>query len=156
MPLSGDFELCVFDPCQGQPIARIAMPLTGLGSGGMQFVPPTGNANVGVTVTHHPWTIGATSVLFHNAGSASSTVELAGFAHGPASAASTTAQPSGVVQLVTVSKAFTTLASAFPEVPITSTLTLRFVPEPSAPVLLVCAAAAVLALGWRSDRPGRR
>jgi hypothetical protein len=41
-----------------------------------------------------------------------------------------------VVQLVTATKAFTTLTSAFPEVPIIGILNLHFVPEPGVLLLL--------------------
>jgi hypothetical protein len=76
-----------------------------------------------------------------------------GFAHGPASLTSSTAQPSGVVQLVTVSKVFTSLTGAYPEFPLTAVLTLHFVPEPRTPLLLGSVVAALAVLGRR--RGGR-
>jgi len=57
------------------------------------------------------------------------------------------AQPSGVVQLVTVTKVFTSLTNAFPELPIFATLNLHFVPEPST---LMLSAAGIVGLAVAS------
>ena len=60
-----------------------------------------------------------------------------GFVHGPATGtASSAAQPGGALQLVTASKVFTSLTSAFPEYPMWGVLNLSFVPEPGTLVLL--------------------
>jgi hypothetical protein len=76
-------------------------------------------------------------MTLHTPGSTITTPVLpGGFAHGPASLTSSTAQPSGVVQLVTVSKVYTSLTGAFPEVPLIGVLTLHFVPEPGTLLLL--------------------
>jgi len=72
-----------------------------------------------------------------------------GFAHGPASLTSSTAQPSGVVQLVTVSKVYTSLKAAVPELPMIAILNLHFVPEPSTALLLATGFAGLAAVGRR-------
>jgi hypothetical protein len=75
-----------------------------------------------------------------------------GFLHGPASATVTAAQPSGVVQLVTVSKTYTSLTSAFPELPIVSVLNLHFVPEPGTLLLIGSGVLGLAALGRKRKR----
>jgi hypothetical protein len=92
-------------------------------------------------------------MTIHTANSEITSPVLPGaFAHGPASLTSSTAQPSGVLQLVTATKVFTSLTGAFPELPVTGVLTLHFAPEPGALMLLgsVVAALAVLARRPRS------
>ncbi len=72
-----------------------------------------------------------------------------GFAHGPASATqSTTAQPGGVLSLVTP----VFISTPFLSIPIVeafSRMTLHFVPEPSTLLLLGSGIVALLALGRR-------
>jgi hypothetical protein len=72
-----------------------------------------------------------------------------GFAHGPASLTSSTAQTSGVLQLVTASKVYTSLSGAFPEVPLTAVLTVHFVPEPGTLLMLGGGVAALAAAARR-------
>ena len=50
-----------------------------------------------------------------------------------------------MVQLVTVTKVFTSLVGAFPEMPVIGTLNLRFVPEPGTLLLLGFGVAALAA-----------
>jgi hypothetical protein len=97
-----------------------------------------------------PWTVGQPTMTIHTPQSTITIPVLpGGFAHGPASLTSSTAQPSGVVQLVTVSKVFTNLTGAFPELPLIGVLTLHFVPEPGTVLLLGSGVAALAVLGRR-------
>ncbi len=66
-----------------------------------------------------------------------------GFAHGPASATSSTAAVSGVVQLVTATRVVATLGAGLTTALLT-TLTLHLVPEPGTFVLF---GSGVVALG---------
>ena len=56
-----------------------------------------------------------------------------------------------MLQLVTVSKVYTSLTGAFPEFPMTGILTLHFVPEPGT-LLLLGFGVAGLALHGRRKR----
>jgi len=151
MGLSGIAKLClVFDPtCQFSfvplPFAATGTPPVGLGIGGTQQV--TGAINF--TAQHAPWTIGQPAMTLHTPNTTITTPVLpGGFAHGPASLTSSTAQPSGALQLVTVSKVFTSLTGAVPEMPMIGILTLHFVPEPGT-LLLLGAGVVVLAAAGR-------
>ncbi len=148
MGLSGTAKLCLlFAPCE---YANVALPLTpttggaGFGIGGTQSVA----GNFSHTMYHAPWTIGQPVMTIHTANTNITTPALpGGFAHGPASLTSSTAQVGGVVQLVTVSKTYTSWV--FPEFPVTGILTLRFVPEPGTLLLLGSGVAGLGLLGRR-------
>jgi hypothetical protein len=150
MGISGLAKIClVFGPCD---LANVPVPLTpstggaGFGIGGTQTVPGA----VALTMLHNPWTIGQPVMTIHTPNSTITTPALpGGFAHGPASLTSSTAQLSGVLQLVTVAKVFTSLTGAFPEMPVSGVLTLHFVPEPGTLLLLGVGVAALAATGQR-------
>ena len=74
-----------------------------------------------------------------------------GFVHGPASGTSSAAAASGAVQLVTPIRLQTHNASPHNLMPAFGVLALRFVPEPSGPLLLG-AGIALLAVGCRKRR----
>jgi hypothetical protein len=160
MGLSGLAKVCYFSmACPGW-----AVPLApstggaGFGIGGTQLETAsihtagtyTTAPAVGLTIQHASWTIGTRAASIHTPSSSIRTLTvLSGFAHGPASLTSSAAQPSGALQLVTVSKVFTTLTGAVPELPLVSVLNLHFVPEPGTLLLFGSVMAALAVLGRR-------
>jgi hypothetical protein len=130
MGLSGVAKVClVFAPC---PSANVTVPLTpsgtpaaGFGVGNTQTVP---GGMVPLTMQHAPWTIGQPVMTIHTPGTSVTTPPLPG---GYASPPSATAANSGVLQLVTATKAFTSLTGAFPEVQLFSILKLHFLGAPT-------------------------
>ena len=155
MGLSGIAKVCMFSTdCTGY----FSVPLTptaggaGFGIGGMRTAP----GPVNITMQHAPWTIGQPTMTLHTPSSNIRTPWIpipGGFAHGPASLTSSTARPGGAVQLVTVSKVFTSFTTAFPEAPLIGVLNLHFVPEPGTLLLLGSGVAALALFGRR--RSGR-
>ena len=153
MGLQGLAKICLFfgPSCS----ANISVPLTPTGGGAGFGIGGTRTATgaVNFTLQDAPWTIGQPVMTLHTPNSTITTPVLpGGFAHGPASLTSSTAQPSGVVQLVTVSKVYTSLTGAFPELPLSGVLTLHFVPEPGTLMLLGFGVAVFAAAGRRRSR----
>jgi hypothetical protein len=138
LPLAGTLRFCLFLPCSAQ-YANISVPLAPVGVGGVA----TAVGAIKVTTIGAPWTTGTVSLTaFGN-----QTFTQMGLRHGPASLTSSTAAPSGVIQLVTPIVIST--SSPNPTIPAFGTMTLHFVPEPGT-LALLGAGVAILA------RAGRR
>jgi len=154
MGVSGLAKICLCFGGHATCNSHIPLPFTptgggaGFGLGGTR----TATTPYGLTATlqNAPWTIGQPVMTIHTYGSNALTPTLpGGFAHGPASLTSSTAQISGALQLVTVSKVFTSFTTVFPEFPLTGILNLHFVPEPGTLLLLGLGVAALAAAGRR-------
>ncbi len=126
MGVSGVLRVCVIlSDCS----INVRLPLAGFRVGGMRTVP----GSIALTLAHSPWTVGRAAVTLHAPNSEVSVASVAGFAHGPASGTSSTAQAGGELQL-TPTRVFSSLG-AFPETSLFGILRLRLrkPTPPSAP-----------------------
>src|SRR6185295_19290658 len=103
LPLLGIAKLCLFASCPAA-IANVSVPLSNAGVGGER----TAMGAVNVTVGGAPWTTNDTVTGFRTR---SDPFTVMGFRRGPAGGPSSTAQASGVLQLVTPVFVSTNLAA---------------------------------------------
>lgn len=144
MGLPGAVKVCLFGTASAcvAPTANISVPMTPVGQGGSAYV----QGPVNLTVFGAPWTTGTAAI---GATSVPGFTRM-GFAHGPVSGTSTTAQVGGSIRLVTPVYVTTNIgASAI--IPSFAVLTLHFVPEPATALLL----GGGVALLCRSGRARR-
>ncbi len=138
MPVSGSFRICILfmGGCQSfLPVPLTVNGTRGVGIGGLITLNTFGTAGLKMSIHGQPWTVGTALVdQIPTANGGSSTASAFGFAHGPASATSSTAAVSGVVQLVTATRIVSNLGVTV-ITPLLTTLTLHLVPEPGTFVL---------------------
>jgi hypothetical protein len=148
LPVPGTNRLCILFPGCG---SYVPMPLTvggtkGMGIGGQITVGHYG-PGIKVSLFAAPWALGATSVTsVRTPNGGIGTVTAAGFAHGPASATATAHHVGGVIQIVTPTLVVANIDPPLDRTALMGVLTLRFVPEPSALLLLGAGAAGLAAL----------
>lgn len=147
MPMSGTANLCVLFPGCG---FVIPIPLTvngtrGVGIGGT-ITATTPFYGGTIWLQGSPWTVGVASVTTPTLNGFYST---AGFVHGPASNTSSTAQANGAVKLVTPTLIISTLGGP---IPVLSSLSLRFIPEPGELLLFGTGLALLATLAHRRAR----
>jgi hypothetical protein len=140
IPLLGVAKVCLFGACPAFPVGNLSIPLNVVGAGGAHFV--VGIVNL--TAIGAPWTVGTAAV---------GSITQMGFAHGPASLTSSTAAPSGVLQLVTPIFVSTNIGSSA-VVPAFGVISLHFVPEPGT-MLLLGGGLSLLAIAGRHRMRGR-
>lgn len=138
MAILGAAKVCVFGPCS-TAVANLVVPLSVVGAGGTA----TAEGAINVTVIGAPWTTATASVGGETA---------VGWARGPQGLTSSTALPSGEIQLVTPIRILTNLPNDLASIAAFGVLTLHFVPEPTTFVLVGAGLAATAAAGRRKRR----
>jgi hypothetical protein len=135
---------------QGKRLGVPGTGVKGVGIGGLVTV--GGFSAIRISLEAAPWTVKTATAVdqtddntgvaaFHN-------VTLMGFAHGPASGTTSTAQPSGVVQIVTPSQVRTNLAlGSNVKVSVMTGILIHFIPEPGLLLLLGSGVVGLALLG---------
>ncbi len=130
--------------------------LFGVGIGGLITV--GADSNIKLSIQGAPWTIKTVTLIdeittLNEGNKLDVTVKLTGFAHDPSSGTTSTAQPSGVVQLVTPSQVKTNLPlGSNADVASGQTLFIHFIPEPGLLLLLGSGVAGLALIGRRRLR----
>ena len=128
----------------------------GVGIGGLLTV--GGDTPIKISIQGAPWTIKTATVVDHitttnKVNQLFVTKKIQGFAHGPASGTTTTASPSGVVQLVSPAQVTTNLPlGSNKKVSSGQILRIHFIPEPGLLLLLGSGVAGLAILGRRRLR----
>ena len=163
MPIQGVVKVCLLStacttnlslPFTG-PTTVNGVPGTGvkgIGIGGMQTI--GGYGGIRMSIEHAPWTIKTVTLIDQTTtvgGSRIFTpVTNKGWAHAPVSTTSSTAQPSGMVQLITPNQIETNLPyGSNDKVTAAGSLIIHFIPEPGLLVLLGSGVAGLAILGRR-------
>ena len=161
LPLGGVVKLCVIDTsCNfsfslilSTPTAVAGVIGTGLKAVGVGGEIGGGSLIVGVSVQGAPWTVKTVTVIDEITTTIGTnktfiTVTFKGFAHGPNSNTTSTAAPSGVLQLVTPSQVVTTIPTGSNEkVSSGAIFFLHFIPEPGLLLLLGSGVIGLVVLG---------
>jgi len=166
MPVYGFVKICLLSTACTQylgvpftaPTTVNGVPGTGIhgiGIGGL--ITLGGYGGIRMSMQHGPWTI-KTIVMddqTSTTGGSRIMIEIPykGWAHAPASTTSSTAQPGGVVQLVTPNQAWTNLPlGSYDVVASAAILVIRFIPEPGLLMLLGTGVAGLALLGRKRLR----
>jgi len=164
MPIHGVVKICILT---SMCTVYIALPFTapttvngvpgtgikGIGIGGTQTI--GGYGGIRMSIEHGPWTIKTatmTDQITTPGGSrVFAPVIMKGWAHAPVSTTTSTAQPSGMVQLVTPNQIQTNLPlGSNDKVTAGALLVIHFIPEPGLLVLLGSGVAGLAVLGRRT------
>jgi hypothetical protein len=167
LPVGGLVKICILtSTCQNfvaliltQPTGTVngqPVGIKGVGVGGL-ITAGGGTDPIRVSLEGAPWTIKTATSIEHltttGGNQVFTPVVFKGFAHGPASGTTSTAQPSGVVQLVTPSQVHTNLPFGSSVKLSSHVVTLiHFVPEPGLLLLLGSGVAGLALLGRKRLR----
>lgn len=125
MPMVGVARLCLLAGCDAATFV-LDLPLSGVGAGGVATV----TGPFAVTLEGAAWTKGVVTIERPGA-----TTLVGGYAYGPAAQPGSTAQPGGVLGLVTPIRIATTLPG-YEDLDSFALLHIEFIPEPSTLLLL--------------------
>jgi hypothetical protein len=155
LPVGGLVKVClVFGGCGSfLPVPLTVNGTRGVGIGGLITVNGFAGSGLKVSLQGAPWTV-QTAVIgsIPTPGGGVASVAAQGFRHGPTSETTSTAQVSGVVQLVTPIR-IETSSQDLPVLAAFGVLRLHFVPEPGTFLLF---GSGVIALGLGARRRARR
>jgi hypothetical protein len=154
LAIGGLAKVClIFTDCS----SFLPLPLTGtsggvvtrgVGVGGTVTV--GGAGDIRVSLINSPWQLSTATRLVSTQNGVVITRMHAGFIHGPMSNTSSTAKPSGVIQLITPIQVYTSgIAGNTAKISLFTSLTVHFVPEPGL-LLLIGSGVVGLALVGRS------
>jgi len=147
IPIPGFARVCIF---QADCAANLPLDLTenngntGIGVGGL--ITLGGQGTIRISIEGAPWTLATVSRIHQTNNGNFKTLSRVGFVHGAASGAdSSTATPSGVIQLIAPQQVATEgVPGNSTRQALFSTLTLHFIPEPG---LLLLIGSGVVGLG---------
>lgn len=145
--LKGYTRVCTFVPCSpSAPGFELNNTTnsggTGIGIGGLLTL---GDAGIYISIEAAPWTLAFNTGVNQTLKGGFITLGKGGFVHGAASANSSTATPSGVIQLISPEQVTVTgLKTNSAKLTLFTTLTLHFIPEPG---LLLLIGSGVVGLG---------
>jgi hypothetical protein len=160
LPLRGLSKVCLlstqctnFLPLQLTQHAATSM-IKGVGIGGLLTI-GGGTNPIRISIEAAPWTIKTatrideiTTPMTVNGDKTFTNVVRSGFAHDPSSTTTNTAQPSGVVQLISPMQVVTNLtAGSSAKLSLFGTIRLHFIPEPGMLMLLGAGVAGLVLLG---------
>jgi hypothetical protein len=158
IPSTGGATICLLlaplPPCVGQLSLVVGATSAGLqiggGVGGILTIGGTGT--IRVSVLGAPWTVKTISAVNRTANGGFDLFAENGFAHGPLSSTSSTAQQSGVLQVVTANH-ITVVGPGDSDISGTiSRLVVHFIPEPGLLLLFGSGAVGMVFLGRKRIR----
>jgi hypothetical protein len=168
MPLRGLVKVCLLtSSCEvflglvmTQPTTTVnggtGTGVKGAGVGGLLTI-GGGTNPIRMSLQNAPWTIKTATLITHLTTTGGNQIfeprVIKGFAHGPSSGTTSTAQPSGVVQLVSPTQVETNLPfGANAKVASGQIITVHFIPEPGLLLLLGSGVVGVALIGRRRLR----
>jgi hypothetical protein len=146
--LAGVARVCIFGSGCGLslPLILTQNETRGVGLGGLVTV--GGNGPLRISLVNSPWQIGTGTRLISTANGAVITRKWHGFVHGPASATSSTAKTSGMIQMITpIQVNIKGINGNAKQLSLFTSITTHFVPEPGLMLLLGSGVAGLALLG---------